>query len=280
MFGSEYSENPKILLTSFADMHSGYKSKANKIGNKPIINFLIKTYIKIFGIPEIGFQLRSMYFEKIINDKLKRKKIHKILDMGSGIGTYSFWLARRFPKAKITGGEIDESKLKFSRDFSKKLKIDNINFRYLDATKKNQNMHFDLIINIDVLEHIHNYKNVLKNFYKILSPKGHLFVHTPQPNQKRIFRKLRRWRHEDHMHEGYTPQELNSALEALGFKIISEVETFGFFGKLSWELNHILLRKGFLISGALYPFLFLISQLDLQFKNKNGLGTAILAQKK
>lgn len=279
MFGSNYYNHPEVLISSFGEMSGDYKKKAKKkVG--PAILLLQKIYLAIFGIPEIGFQVRSQYFEKIIDDSLSNKKIKKILDAGSGIGIYSIWLKDKFSDARVDGWEIDQNKIEFSKKFVQELGLDNVNFVYGDVTKTPKiKSEYDLIVSIDVLEHIENYKKVLQNFYKLLRPGGYLYIHTPQPDQKRIFKTLESWEHEDHVHEGYTPEELVSKLKEIRFKIIKKRETFGFFGKLSWELNHLVLKKGFLPAGLVYPPLYLISGFDILFNNREGLGTAILAQK-
>jgi len=51
-----------------------FKRKA-KIKQGNLIIFLQKIYISIFGVPEIGFQLRSLYFLKIVEGKLIKKNI-------------------------------------------------------------------------------------------------------------------------------------------------------------------------------------------------------------
>lgn len=280
MFGSEYSKESQVLLLSFGGMSASYKKKIKKKKQSMLVSLLQSLYVKIFGIPEIGFQIRSMYFERIMNEKLGNKRFNNILDAGSGIGVYTFWLAKKYSSANVIGGDIDKNKLSFSAKFKKKLNLSNVFFEYLDVTKTNKkNNFFDLIVTIDVLEHIDNYKKVLKNFYNIINPGGYLYIHTPQPNQSRIFKSLNKWSHEGHTQEGYTPWELKQELEKLGFKIVVIQESFGFFGKLAWELNHISFRRGFVISGMAYPVLYVLALFDLATKNKGGLGTAILARK-
>jgi 2-polyprenyl-3-methyl-5-hydroxy-6-metoxy-1,4-benzoquinol methylase len=139
---------------------------------------------------------------------------------------------------------------------------------------------YNLIVNIDVLEHIVDYKTVIKNFYRLLKIGGYIYIHTPQPNQKRIFKQFEKWHHEDHVREGFTPEELRIELKRLGFRIIEMKETFGFFGKLAWELNHFTLKKSFVLAGLFFPFFYCLAEIDLLFNNKGGLGTAILAKKR
>jgi 2-polyprenyl-3-methyl-5-hydroxy-6-metoxy-1,4-benzoquinol methylase len=261
-------------------MSSEYKKGFKKKGSK-LISFLEKIYLRIFGIPEIGFQLRGQYFTDMLKKNIRTKKPERILDAGSGIGAYTFWLSKKYNVSIVDGWEIDETKLDFSKKFAKELNINNVNFSYGDITEaslKNKNK-YNLIVNIDVLEHIDNFKGVLRNFYQLLAKGGYLYIHTPQINQQRIFQQTKGWHHDEHLHEGFSPIDLKKELIAIGFKIIEARETFGTFGKIAWELDHVLLSKGFVVSGIAYPFLYLISRLDLLTKNKRGLGTAILAKK-
>lgn len=280
MFGKEYYKNPQILLDSFREMNHEYENISGRNKKPELIRNLESFYIRIFGIPEIGFQCRFLYFQKLLN--ILKKKPKKILDAGSGIGSQSLWLARRYKDALITSCDIDEGKLKNASRFAEKIiKSNKIKFLYGDISKpvKEKNT-YDLIVNIDVLEHIKNYKTVLNNFYKLLVKGGYLYIHTPQVHQKRIFKQLESWKHEDHAIEGYTPEELTRELTKLGFKIVEKKETFGYFGKLAWELNHITLANSFILVGLVFPILYCFAKIDLLFNNKEGLGTAILAQKK
>ncbi|MBI3985239.1 MAG: class I SAM-dependent methyltransferase [Candidatus Levybacteria bacterium] len=280
MIGSEYSRHPEILLDSFKEMKHEYGRKVKKTSNKSLIFLLQKIYIQIFGIPEVGFLIRSLYFKKIISEKVNKERVKNVLDAGSGIGTYSFWLCKMFPKAGIVGEEIDKNKINFSKKFAEELGFSEIDFYYRDISREYDKQKYDLIVNIDVLEHIKDYRKVLKNFYGQLANKGYLYIHTPQPNQERIFSQLKKWHHEDHVREGFVVRQLIKELVDFKFKIIVVRHTFGFFGKLAWEINHILLEKSFILAGLFYPFLIVLSQVDTMINNKKGLGVAILAQKR
>ncbi len=277
MFGKEYAKHLDVLISSFGEINNRYQKK---IKTNSSISFLKKIYVMLFGIPEIGFQIRSMYFKKILFSNLLNKNLKKILDAGSGIGAYTFLLGQTYPQAKVTGGDIDKYKLKSCQTMAKELGLKNVEFDYLNITKiNNKENYYDLIVNIDVLEHVDNYELALKNFFRVLHRNGYLYIHVPQPNQKRIFNSITKWHHEDHVREGIARKDLENSLKKLGFKIIASKETFGFFGKLAWEINHIMLSRSFVLAGIIFPFLFILGKLDLLLKNKDGLGIAILVQK-
>lgn len=276
MFGKEYAKHLDVLIQSFGEINNRYQKK---IKANSSISFFKKIYIMLFGIPEIGFQIRSMYFKKILASNLLNKNLKKILDAGSGIGAYTFLLGKTYPQAKVAGGDIDRYKLKSCQTMVKELGLKNVEFIYMDATKLRKRTIYDFIVSIDVLEHINHYEIALKNFSNLLRKGGYLYIHTPQPNQKRLLKSLKKWHHEDHVREGIIKNELEKKLKELGFKIVVSKETFGFFGKLSWELNHLTLSKTFFIAGLIYPLLNIIASLDLWQNNKNGLGVAVLAKK-
>lgn len=280
MFGKEYINHLDILTQSFGQMNDQYqkKIKINQKSNTFIRTFK-KLYILLFGIPEIGFQIRSIYFKKIITSYVTPSNPKNILDAGSGIGAYSIWLAKRFKNAKITGGEVDKDKIKSSELIRRQLNLKNLNFIYFDI-KKPQGKHlYNLIICIDVLEHIERYDIVLKNFYDLLQSNGYVYIHVPQSNQKRIFSSFKTWHHLDHVHEGIAKNILENRLKKIGFRIISSQKTSGFFGKITWEINHLALSRSFVLAGIIFPFLYIFAMLDQFSKNKDGLGASVLAQK-
>lgn len=279
MFGREYANHLDILIQSFEQINENYQNKIKTGSKKNLAEKFKKLYISIFGIPEIGFQIRGLYFKKILASHLLNKNLKKILDAGSGIGICTFLLATTFPKSQVTGIDLDRNKLKSCKIMAEELKIKNVEFTYLDVLKLSKS-DYDLIINIDVLEHVKNYELVLRNFYSTLNKSGYLYIHVPQPNQKRIFTSFKTWRHEDHVREGITRKDLENSLEKLGFKIIVSKETFGFFGKLAWEINHLMLTRSFVLAGITFPFLFALAILDPLWKNNDGLGITVLAQKK
>lgn len=280
MFGKEYANHLDILVQSFGQMNKEYQKKG-KINRKDgrFLGKLKKLYIALFGIPEIGFQIRSIYFRNILASHIFSKNPQKILDAGSGIGAYSFWLGEKFAGAEVAGEEIDKDKLRFCQAMTKDLGLKNVAFIYQNIMELHKKNKYDLIVAIDVLEHINNYEKTLENFFRMLYKHGHLYIHVPQPNQKRILNLLKTWHHEDHVYEGIAKSTLENILKRLGFRIVISKETFGFFGKLSWEINHFMLSKNFVLTGLTYPFLYFLAKIDLLLNIKKGLGVAILAKK-
>src|SRR3972149_4409597 len=124
MFGSEYADHPEILLSSLRAMNNRYRMAVGA-GSRNIIGRLQVFYVRLFGIPEIGFQVRGMYFRQALQ-LLQESRLRYIGDAGSGIGCYALALAAVFPKARVVGWDIDGGKLKVARVIAEKRNLTNV----------------------------------------------------------------------------------------------------------------------------------------------------------
>lgn len=277
MFGSIYYKHPEILLQSLHEMNGVYKGKIQT--SSPIQSWFARIYIHVFGIPEIGFQVRGMYFRQALRS-LGAISPKTILDIGSGIGCYSFFMAKKYPNAKIVGWEIDKNKLMFAKGVQKEFGVTNTKFAFGDIVKNHEGRNiYDFMIIIDVLEHIKDYKIVLKNMYRLLKIKAYVYIHVPHVHQVRHFHEFASWEHADHVREGFDLTILKKDLLKIGFRVIESKYTFGFFGSLAWELNHMVLAKNQFFTALVYPAIYGLSLIDRMTIHKRGLGLSILVQK-
>lgn len=277
MFGSQYYSHPEILLQSLHEMNGRYVAAFPTMSGMK--RWLSGAFIRIMGIPEIGFQERGLYFRQAVRS-IPNFSPKAILDVGSGIGCYVFYMAKKFPEAMVVGWEIDRKKLKYSTVLLNEFNPLNVKFQVgdiLNPPKKNNV--FDFVSIIDVMEHIQAYEKVIRNLHALLSVGGYVFIHVPQVKQKRFFSVFKSWEHDDHVREGFDPLILENVLQTSGFRVIRRRNSFGYFGSLAWELNHLLLQKNQVLAAVFYPFLYGLSIIDTLVHNTRGLGVAILAQK-
>ena len=125
-------------------------------------------------------QIRPIRIEYILN-QLNKKNIKKldILDIGCGGGLVSESLAKL--GGNITGIDFVESNIKIAKLHAKK---NGLNIKYLckDVEKFQFNKKFDIIIAFEVLEHLDNWKDFLKNIKRNLKQNGRLIVSTINRN--------------------------------------------------------------------------------------------------
>lgn len=107
----------------------------------------------------------------------------KIVDLGCGWGSLTLHLAERFPNAKITGISNSQSQRECILETAKKrgCNVNNITIitcnvsddsGALDVVKDN-----DLVMTVEMFEHMKNYDDLLKKVHGFLKPSGKLFVH-------------------------------------------------------------------------------------------------------
>ncbi len=106
--------------------------------------------------------------------KLKLPKNSKVLDFGCGEGA----LSQRLSDAgyHVDSGDIDEDSFKATTHFIQ------LDFNKQDILSKfieeNQNS-YDCVLGIEVIEHIENHWEYIKNLKKLLKPSGYILLSTP-----------------------------------------------------------------------------------------------------
>jgi SAM-dependent methyltransferase len=211
-----------------------------------------------------------------------------ILDAGFGYGNYSYFLARKYPAVFISAVEIDRVQVERFTRFAEKCGLKNIKTEVCDLRQLNYEGHFNLVLSVDVIEHIAEDCRVFENFYRALKPAGALILHTP------YFRggahSEATVSHPEHIRPGYKAEEIENKLRGAGFKRVEHHFTYGSLGMVSWKLLQEVPLK--LISKSrwaylLLPFYFLLMypvsealmSVDSRRKNKNGGGILVTAWK-
>ena len=118
--------------------------------------------------------------ENIVSDfkiKNKDKPLNglNILDIGCGGGLLSEPMARL--GAKVVGIDASEKNIKVAKHHLKKSKL---NIKYFKTSPENFNMNekFDIILNMEIVEHVEDINNFIKQSSKFLKKKGIMFIAT------------------------------------------------------------------------------------------------------
>ena len=99
---------------------------------------------------------------------------YNVLDAGSGLTFFPFYIANMFKNSTIRCYDNDE---KIINSYSKMItKYSNISYSVEDLLNMNTIEQFDMIYSISVLEHLINYKKVIQNLYNILKKGGYLIL--------------------------------------------------------------------------------------------------------
>lgn len=221
--------------------------------------------IKNRALFHVGRRIRSRHV-------LARVRRHapaggRVLDAGAGGGSTTLAIAERFPHLEIEGLEIDSDKVAACETERRALGLSNARFEVGDITRIDRPERYDLIVSVDVLEHVADDAAAFRSLLEALRPGGLVLLHVPRANPRRFFAALRDHHQDDHVRDGYEPSQLSGALTAAGFEEVAIDRTFGASGELAWELAR-LVRSGQpsrfreAIGVLLSPLLLLLCELD------------------
>ncbi|MFY9300356.1 MAG: class I SAM-dependent methyltransferase [Candidatus Nitrosotenuis sp.] len=172
-------------------------------------------------------------FTKWVFDVVSPALKGNILEVGSGLGTFSEHIIQRFPESLITLSDVSttyvknlEEKFGSSRVDAYKLDLnDSEDFRKMSHKK------FDSIIAINVLEHIEDDKMALRQLRDLLNVGGTLVILVPANKflYNVIDKSIGHWRR-------YTKGELRAKVKECGFGI-DEMFSFNILGMVGWYIN-------------------------------------------
>ena len=120
------------------------------------------------------------HFKIDINNEKPLKQL-KILDIGCGGGLLCEPLYRL--GATITGIDPSQNNIKIAKLHSEEM---GLNIEYIHASPENLNFinEFDVILNMEIIEHVSNTNLFIKNCSKLIKKNGMMFVATINKNLK------------------------------------------------------------------------------------------------
>ena len=262
------------------------KSSLGKVFNTTPL--LRKLFYKLLDL----LLLRSWHIHKEIrNWSFINRSYITILDAGMGFGQYSYYLSGINKSWIITSVDVKEDQVQDCTQFFKKANRNNVQFRVEDLTIYKQENTYDLILSVDVMEHILEDVQVFKNFHASLKKGGMLLISTPsdqggsdvQGDGETSFI-------EEHVRDGYNMDDIAAKLKSAGFNKIEAKYAYGWPGKISWRLSmkypinmlgasklfYIILPFYYLVT---YPFSFILNYLDTVINHKTGTGLIVKAWK-
>jgi SAM-dependent methyltransferase len=215
-----------------------------------------------------------------------------VLDAGSGFGQYVYFLSRLRGRYRVKGVDIKEEEVNTcERFFGGKRSQGRISFEIADLNTFTEPESHDLILCVDVLEHIKDDILVMENLCRSLRPGGMLIVSTPSDRGgSDVHVEGEDSFIGEHVRDGYGKEEISGKLLSAGFSRAETDYTYGKPGQLAWKLSMKypikLLNMGrifFLLLPLYYlvtlPLALLLNFLDLRGEHESGTGLIVRAVK-
>ena len=237
--------------------------------------------------------LRSWYVRRELRELRKKfsNSDFDIYDAGSGFGQYTYFMATRLNSRNIYAVDVKEEWINDCREFFKRKEIKNVSFAIEDLISINHQNKFDLVVCVDVMEHIQEDAIVFRNFYNALKKGGYLLINSPSIyGGSDVHQETEESFIGEHARDGYSKEDIEAKLHPIGFSTYKSRYTYGFWGDKAWRLGikypMLLLNtsKIFLLILPLYylltfPFTLIMMNLDFTTESKTGSGINFIAKK-
>jgi SAM-dependent methyltransferase len=250
--------------------------------------FMRKIFFRLLDL----LLLRTWYVKKIL------RKISgsfpgeaAVLDAGAGFGQYTWRMKRMNPSWHIKAIDIDKEHVNDCEAFFRKAGLPDIKCEAEDLVKLSDTDQYNLILSVDVMEHIDKDTVVFSNFHRALKSNGILLISTPSDkggsdvhsNEEHSFI-------DEHVRDGYGMEEITGKLTEAGFQNVAASYTYGMPGNISWRLSMkypIKMLNGSKLFFLILPFYFLftfpfaliLNFIDVRIAHKSGTGLLVTAYK-
>lgn len=269
----------------------------------PIKRSLGKVFNRNPALRKLFYQLLDLLLLRAwhIRKELRKRsgsspEVKTILDAGSGFGQYTYRMARWFRQAEIKAVDIKPEQIEDCNQFMQKARLSGrVKFELADLTQFQEKDKYDLVLSVDVMEHIEEDVQVFRNFYASMKKGGMLLISTPSDQGGSDSHDND---HEDgvhgfideHVRDGYNIGDIEVKLKSAGFSRVETRYSYGTPGKISWKLSmkypiqllgvsklfFLILPFYYLI---VYPVALVLNFLDLELKHKSGTGLIVKAWK-
>jgi SAM-dependent methyltransferase len=215
-----------------------------------------------------------------------------VLDAGSGFGQYTWRMSGWYKSWKIKAVDINSEEIAECNEFFGKTgRSGRVLFETGDLTLLADMDTYNMILTVDVMEHIEEDEKVFGNFHNALRENGILIISTPSDKGGSDVHD-----HDDssfideHVRDGYGKEEILNKLKSAGFSSADVRYTYGKAGSISWILSMkypvkmINASKLFFIILPFYylvffPVSFILNIIDVNSVHKSGTGLIVTARK-
>ncbi|HIH64450.1 MAG: hypothetical protein PWP32_1661 [Methanothermobacter sp.] len=223
---------------------------------------VIEKLISIMGTPDLHSHIR---IKPLINFFKKNFKGDvKILEIGCGNGINAFELLKYNEKLFYHGFDLNPDAISQARLLANLIGCeDRLKFYCDDAQRVNfdsLNIKFDLVLLMDILEHLQDPEKFLKNMDHLIKDDTLIAVSVPTPRYKKVFGENF---HESigHLRDGYTLRQLSKLFKGIDCELNTYSYNTGHFSDMGCYLYYRFFPSNRYLNLfkilLLYPFRFL-----------------------
>lgn len=236
-----------------------------------------RLYVRIFGLPDTIKQQQAREVFSIIN----KLPFSSVLDIGCGQGHYSIRIARKYSNSKVKGIDVNDEKLNLAMAVKRKFGLSNLTFEKMDICADSTNEKYDLVLLLQVIEHLRDDRKTLARIREIIRDNGYLIITAPNIQSPIINWSKHYVTVKGHFRDGYRVKELTEMISDAKFNIKEVRPLSGTIGQLVEKVEtYSKINLPSSLFALMYPFLDHIAFLDDYLKaynSTNGSGIMVVA---
>ncbi|HTI89853.1 MAG TPA: methyltransferase domain-containing protein [Puia sp.] len=247
--------------------------------------FLSRLVYSVFGYTNVGNWARSLVVIKLFK-QLPLQSFKKIMDLGAGLGEFSFMLSRALPETQITSLEIWQERVDILRKTISQGHYPNITIVQEKIETLQEPNAYDFIFAVDVFEHIYEHEMPFRACWEKIKPGGYLMIKIPNVKQitvlpESLFKEHQKWLEDEHIGQVYDLDGLAGRFKKEGFTIVHQSYSDGWFSRLGWEVGYLAKKGGKAMQLVFLPVCKLLIHIDrLVGRNaKKGNAIQVIGQK-
>lgn len=144
-----------------------------------------RSYLNVVGTPDLHSHLRWRAVKTLLPCN-----VSSVLDVGCGSGIMTFEVSSMFEHSvEVVGMDLDFKSIATAMSIKQNLGLSNCSFLQHDANAGLPfgEETFDLVLLIDIIEHLSEDDALMKEVYRVLRGGGMVIVSVPTPNYPRFF---------------------------------------------------------------------------------------------
>jgi len=258
--------------------------------------YLRKLFYKLLDL----LLLRAWHIKKEFRAwaKLQKGEVN-ILDAGSGFGQYVYFMSSYNKNWHIKGVDVKDEQIDDCNNFFSSIKRTNVKFEIADLLTFSEEEKYNMVLSVDVMEHILEDVEVFKNLLRAMAKGGMLLISTPSDQGGSDVHDHDHGAElnngtasfiDEHVRDGYNIEEIQVKLKSAGFSKSEARYSYGKPGKISWRLSMkypiLMLGKSklfFIILPFYYiltfPVAIICNYIDVYKRQKTGTGLIVKAWK-